>query len=129
MSFFIDGYCISRISKLDKVEIMNNKYNEINKMLGNADYIRNPNIDISSWQTIFTDLSSLDKYIQIEDASNGLFAIGVINKVLKDRIYFKSFDVNGCWDEELMGIKFSNITSVSWDNRYSNAWKKYLESK
>lgn len=127
--FLLNGYCIYHISKLANAEIMDNKYNDINKMIGNTDRVINPDIDISNWYSVFNDLSSINKYIQIEDAINEQYAIGSINKVLKDRIYFKSFDANGQWDDDLLEIKYSQITSVRWYDRYSNAWKQYLERK
>lgn len=127
--FTLDGYCIRKISQLEKVEIKDDKCNEINKMFGVTDKIVNPGIDISSWQSIFMSLSELDTYIQIEDAFNGQFVIGVIEKVLKDKIYFKPFDADGVWDEVGLEIRYSQITSVQWGNRYAKFWKCYLERR
>lgn len=68
--FLLDGYCIRKISHLKKVEIKDDKCNEINKMFGITNQIVNPGIDISSWHSVFKSLSQLDAYIQIEDAFN-----------------------------------------------------------
>ena len=125
--FLLDGYCIRKISHLKKVEIKDDKCNEINKMFGITNQIVNPGIDISSWYSIFKSLSQLDIYIQIEDAFNEQFAIGIIEKVLKDRIYFKPFDADGVWDEDGLEIRYSQITSVQWGTRYAQYWKRYLE--
>lgn len=125
--FLLDGYCIRKISHLKKVEIKDDKCNEINRMIGITNQIVNPGIDISSWQSVFKDLSRLDTYIQIEDAFNEQFAIGVIEKVLKDRLYFKTFDADGVWDEDSLEIRYSQITSVHWGTRYAHYWKHYLE--
>ena len=51
--FLLDGYCIRKISHLKKVEIKDDKCNEINKMFGITNQIVNPGIDISSWHSIF----------------------------------------------------------------------------
>lgn len=127
--FLLDGYCIRKLSHLKKVEIKDDKCNEINRMFGIADQIKDPGIDITSWQTIFQSLSHLDAYIQIEDAVNEQFAIGMIEKVLKDRLCFKTFDADGVWDEQSMEIRYSQITSVQWGTRYAQYWKRYLERK
>lgn len=125
--FILDGYCIRKISHLKKVEVKDDKCLEISKMFGIVDQVINPDIDISSWRSIFESLSKLNVYIQIEDDINGQFAIGIIEKVLKDKLYFKPFDADGVWDEDGLEIRYSQITSVSWENRYSKYWQRYLE--
>ena len=96
-------------------------------MFGIVDKVINPDIDISSWRSIFESLSKLGVYIQIEDEINGQFAIGIIEKVLKDKLYFKPFDADGIWEEECWQIRYSQITSVRWGNRYAKYWQRYLE--
>ena len=125
--FLLDGYCIRKMSHLKKVEPKDDKCNEINKLFGITNQVSSPEIDISSWQTIFEALSGLDTYIEIEDAINGQFAIGMIEKVLKDRLYFKSFDADGIWDEDSLEIRYSQITCVKWDTRYAKYWKQYMD--
>ena len=125
--FLLDGYCIRKISQLKKVEIKDDKCHEINKLFGVVDQLINPNIDMHSWKSIFQSLSKMDVYIQIEDAVNDQFAIGVIEKVLNDKLYFKPFDADGIWDEAGLEIRYSQITSVSWGTRYAQYWKRYLE--
>ena len=127
--FLLDGYCIRKISQLKKVEIKDDKCNEINKLFGIADQIADPGIDIGSWRSIFELLAGLDTYIQIEDEINRQFAIGIIEKVLKDRLYFRRFDADGVWDEADLEIRYSGITSVHWGTRYARYWKRYLERK
>lgn len=126
--FLLDGYSIRRITHLKKVEIKDDKCHEINRLFGIAGQVAHPGIDISSWRSIFEFLSQVDTYIQIEDAFNEQFAIGVVEKILKDRIYFRQFDANGVWDEDGLEIRYSQITSVSWGTRYAQYWKRYLES-
>ena len=125
--FMLDGYCIRKISQLKKIEIKDDKCQEINKLFGIADQVVDPGIDISSWQSIFESLSKLDTYIQIEDAFGEQFAIGIIQKVLKDKLYFKHFDADGIWDEADLEIRYSQITSVCWGTRYAQYWKRYME--
>lgn len=125
--FLLDGYCIRKIAHLKKAEIKDDKCNEINKLFGVTDQIADPGIDISSWQAIFKSLSELNTYIQIEDAFSEQFAIGIIEKVLKDKLFFRRFDADGIWDEDSVEIRYSQITSVQWGTRYARYWKRYLE--
>ena len=125
--FQLDGYCIRKMSHLKKVEIKDDKCHEINKLYGIVDGVINPGVDITSWQSIFESLSQLDGYIQIEDAINEQFAIVVIEKVLKGKLYFRQFDADGVWDEDGLEIHYSQITSVSWGTRYAQYWRRYLE--
>ena len=126
--FILDGYFIRRIPQLRKVEIKTDKCNEINRMLGIAAQVAVPDVDISSWRSIFESLAKLDEYIIIEDNINRQFAIGEIEKVLKDRLYFRRFDADGIWDENSIEIRYSTITSVEWASRYALGWKQYHES-
>ena len=125
--FLLDGYCIRKISQLKKIEVKDDKCQEINKLFGITDQVVDPGIDINSWQSIFESLSKLDTYIQIEDAFGEQFAIGIIQKVLKDKLYFKHFDADGIWDEADLEIRYSQITSVCWGTRYAQYWKRYME--
>ena len=125
--FILDGYSIRKISHLKKVQIKDDKCGEINKMLGVTEQICNPGIDISSWKSIFEDLSKLDVYLIIENEIDGEFAIGKIEKVLKNKLYFQPFDADGVWDEDGLEIPYSKITSVTWGDRYSKYWQMYLE--
>ena len=126
--FLLDGYSIRKISQLSKVVVKDDKCNKINKKFGITNQVKNPNIDISNWKSIFESLKELNTYIIIEDEINDEFAIGIIEKVFDNKLYFRSFDADGIWDEDVIEFKYSHITSVSWDTRYANYWKRYLES-
>lgn len=125
--FILDGYSIRKISHLKKVQIKDDKCGEINKLLGITEQICDPGIDISSWKSIFEDLSKLDVYLIIENEITGEFAIGKIEKVLKNKLYFQPFDADGVWDEDGLEIPYSKITTVTWNCRYAKYWKMYLE--
>ena len=127
--FILDGYTIRKISHLKKVEIKDDKCNEINKLNGLTLKVKNPKIDISSWQSIFLSLKELDTFVIIEDEINGNFTIGVIRKVLKNKIYFMEFDADGKWSDFELEIWYSSITSVKWNTRYDTVWKEYLLNK
>lgn len=124
--FLLDGYTIRKISHLKKVGIKDDKCNEINKELGTTKQIEKPPVDISSWQTIFQSLKALNELVIIEDEYEEFFAIGFIEKVLKNKVYFREFDANGVWSDFILELPYSTITCVKWNTRYDNAWKKHL---
>lgn len=125
--FILDGYCIRKISHLKKVEIKDDKCNEINKMVGTTNQILMPDVDISSWRSIFSSLMRLDAYIEIEDEINEQYAIGTIEKAFNDKLYFMPFDADGVWDKDGLEIRYSQITAVKWGTRYAECWKRFLE--
>ena len=127
--FLLDGYFIRKISHLKKVEIRMDHCNAINQMIGVTDQVMHPGVDITDWRSIFESLSSKDTFVIIEDNTCEQFAIGVIQKVLKDKIYFKRFNAKGVWDENELEIRYSQITGVEWGTRYDVYWKKYIESE
>jgi len=125
--FLLNGYAIRKISHLKKVEIQDDKCNEISKELGITAQVKTPQIDISSWQNIFHSLKALNDIIIIENEINEEFTIGIIRKVLKNKLYFLEFDANGVWSDYELEIPYSTITAVEWNTRYINAWKKYFK--
>ena len=127
--FLLNGYNIRKTSQLKKVEIKDDKCNEINILIGLTKQIKSPNVDISSWNSIFTSLKQLDKFIIIEDAINEQFAIGLIEKVYKNKINFRTFDTDGLWDSDFTEIPFSSITNVAWETRYTKNWEEYLRNR
>ena len=127
--FCLDGYAIRKLSHIKKVEIKNDKCNEINKENGLTSHVVKPNVDISSWQTVFNSLKDLDTFVIVEDEINDSFAIGTIQKVLKNKLYFRDFDADGIWNDLCLEIPYSQITCVKWNTRYSSSWEKYLKTR
>ncbi len=125
--FILDGYFIRKISHLNRVEIRTDYCNAINHMIGTVNHVIHPGIDISSWCSIFEGLSNFDTFVIIENQIAEQFSIGVIKKVLKNKLYFKKFNAKGVWDENECEIPYSQITGVEWGTRYDVQWKKYLE--
>jgi len=124
--FLLDGYHIRKISQLKKVEIKDDKCNEINKLNGLTNEINMPDVDITSWQTIFNSLKKLDTFVIIEDAIGEKYEIGIIEKVFNNKLYFRCFDADGNWDEDTIIIPYSTITNVAWNTRYTKNWEKYM---
>ena len=127
--FLLDGYIVRKISQLNKVKYPDGVFEEINKMMGITAKVQTPNVDISTWASIFKDLKALNRIVIIEHERWGDFEIGLIQKVSKNKVTLLGFDINGVWDEGTWEIPYSAITSLKWDTRYTIAWERYFASK
>ncbi len=126
--FLLDGYAIRKMSQLRKLDIKDDACHTINTLNGIASQIQRPHVNISSWQTIFASLQSLNTLILVGDAVNEEYAFGRIEKVLKSRLYFREFDADGVWCEDTLVIPYSCITHVKWNTRYLTTWERYLQT-
>ena len=128
--FIIDGFSIRRISDIKKIELKDDKCNEILKAEKVLDRLSAPEIDLTDWHSAFLSLQKLDKNIIIQHESleekEWDYWIGRIEKVLKTKVVFRHFDADGIWQEEPYEIPFSRITSVTFDSRYVNVFSKYV---
>ena len=89
-----------------------------------------PDLDLTDWHSVFLSLQRIGKNIIVEkeslDEDEWEFAIGHIEKVLKNKLLFKHFDADGIWQEELLEIPFSQITTVKFGSRYVETFSKYI---
>lgn len=124
--FELDGYTIRKFDELQKAEIKDDICEEINRLNGVAASLKNPGIDISSWQSIFETLKERNKWITVENEKENIFRIGVIIKAGKKNLTMKELDSDGIWLEETE-ISYTEINCVGFDTRYINNWRMYLE--
>ena len=47
--------------------------------------------------------------------------------MLKTKVIFQHFEADGIWQENDYEITYSQITSVTFDNRYINTYSKYIK--
>lgn len=127
--FQLDGYCIRKMSQLKKVEVNTNKCNEINKRYGITRGIKAPDIDLSDWRTISDSLKTKEQFIIVEDEIHGEFAIGVVVKAKKNKLFLRAFDADGVWYDDILKIPYSTITNVEWGTRYSDMWERYMKER
>lgn len=125
--FILNGFEINRLSDIKDIAIMSNATIDINKRRGLLNGLEIPEINISSWKTVFEFLAKTDFYVIVQNEYRGFFRIGKIKKVKKSSVIFKSFDGCGVWQHKIK-IPFSDITTVQFGDRYSNVWKEYMES-
>lgn len=127
--FELDGYQIRLIEDITDAMLVENFSAEINLKEGLLEKIKDYKINLTNFQTIFNDLYLMDKIISIEreyDDEDYFFVIGKIVKVTDYSIWFKDFNVDGNWNEEINIIPFDIITTVRFDSKYINIWSKYI---
>ena len=87
-------------------------------------------MDLSDWYSVFLSLQKMGKNIIVEkeslDDDEWEFAIGRIEKVLKNKVLFRHFDADGIWQDEPYEILFSQITTVTFGSRYVEVFSKYV---
>lgn len=127
--FMLDGFQIRKISDLKKIEIKNDLCMKINEEINLLANISKPPVDLSSWKTVFESLNALNVYLIIEnentDKDEDFFYLGYITAVNDSYIVFSSVDADGEWYDNIK-IPYSKITSVTFNDRYSKTWQKYL---
>lgn len=127
--FALDGYQIRLLDDITDGLIVDNFSASINIKEGLLDKIENFKIDLTNFQTIFNSLNNEDRIISIEreyDDEDYFFVIGKIIKVTDVSVWFKDFNVDGKWNEEINIIPFDIITTIRFNSRYINIWQKYI---
>jgi len=129
--FIFDGYSIFRFKDLTKVKIKNDMCDKILKNEGLTSNIIVPNIDISSWQSVFERLKNINKNVIVEkqtiDGKNSEFIIGRIENIYKNFAYVWNFDADGVWDDSPTRVPYSEITNIIFASRYIDTFSKYLD--
>ena len=126
--FLLDGYHIRRIRDLEKVEIKDDLCAQINIWNQVADGIRNPGVDISSWQSVLQSPVLQNTCVIIEDDYSETYEIGFIRKACKQYLLLDSFDADGIFEANPVRIPYSAITHLAWNTRYALNWHHYLRS-
>lgn len=128
--FLINGFSIRRFRDMTKIVFNDDRRNEILRAEGIIDGISVPDVELEDWHGVFLSLQAMGKNVIVERESRNedeeLFFIGRIEKVLKSKVLFRSFDADGIWDEEPEAIPFSQITTVTFGSRYVEVFSKYV---
>ena len=128
--FILDGFSIRRFCDLTKVQIKDDKCIEIIRNEGILNNLSAPEVDLTDWHSVFLSLQRIGKNIIVEkeslDETEWEFAIGHIEKVLKNKVLFRHFDADGIWQDSPHEISFSQITSVTFGSRYVEIFSKYV---
>ena len=92
--------------------------------------VKIPDVNVDTWKSAFEGLKALDRNVIVEketaDGTNDEFTIGRIQKICKDFVYVLHFDADGIWQDKPYKIKYSDITSVTFESRYVTVFSKYI---
>ncbi len=124
--FQLNGFSIRRIADIKRIETRQDACTLINRKQEILKSVKKPPVNLGSWQTVFESLERLKCIIIIENELKEFFAIGRILKVKKKSLLFQEFDADGNWQPE-SEIEFADITSITFKDRYSSTWQKYLK--
>lgn len=129
-NFRFNGYTVLPFSDVDEAENAGGLYAKILEGEHIADELDPPQLDLSSWRTLFDDLDALGETVLVEgedpDPDMNLFAIGRVEKVCASCVYVRHFDAEGVWEPEPWRIMYDEITSVTLRSRYGELMSKYL---
>lgn len=133
LEFNFNGYTIIRKDGFDSLK--RNKFQNARRQIFKAeglldsDYGIDVNISLISWQNIFEDLKR-NKYIVIvecEDKDEPDFIIGPIKGIAVEKVNIQNFDPGGQLDSTPTIVKYSEITTVTFGDRYSKILGSYLK--
>lgn len=129
--FQLNGFQIRKISDLKKVEKKDDLCAEINRNAHIPENINAPDISLSSWHDVFVSLSEAAEYLIVENGyekKNGsYFYLGKIVKIKKVPVIFSPLDADGIWQDDVE-LPFSEMTSVTFGDRYSETFGRYAEN-
>lgn len=128
--FYLDGYkvlCLADITEIERGEIekFHDKIIEKEKIL---DSLSVPNVSIGSWESFFNTIIKENRLIDIslENVLNRVsFFVGKVKVVGKNHLELLEIDGLGFYKKETTTIFYSDITLVSFGNRYSEFLNKY----
>lgn len=85
--------------------------------------------DLQSWRTIIKQLAKAYSLIilECERGDEPDFIIGRIEKTTSAAVYVRYFTGTGKWLDELVRVKYSEITSCQVDTNYLKFYEKYFE--
>jgi hypothetical protein len=133
LEFNFNGYAIIRKDGFDGLKRgkFQNARRRIFKEEGLLDSVYGIDVNISliSWQNIFEDLKR-NKYIVIvecEDKDEPDFIIGPIKRIAGERVNIQNFDPGGQLDRKPTIVKYNEITTVTFGDRYSRTLGSYLK--
>ena len=128
--FAFDGYRISRFRDIKKIQIKQDKYNDIIRAEGLFDTLEIPEIGLDSWQKVFDGLEKIGRNIIVEyetpEGEDDTLTIGQIAEVYGSCVYIYHFDADGIWMDAPDRIPYNLVTSVTFDNRYVNVFSRHI---
>lgn len=128
--FLLDGYKIIRLKDISSVRSSKSEkfHDFILRQEGISSNICVPSkIPLESWRDVLRVLNDSGKIatIECEYTQDYRFNIGKIVDFSRTSVSMMCFDVIGLWDDVVTDITYKDISSVSFDDRYSQTMSKY----
>ena len=125
--FQLNGFCIRKIKHIKKIKKVSETVLNISRSLGLRENLKVPKIDLTSWKTVLEGLRDMGCLVIVEnEKKGGFFYMGKSCGIYEDEFEFSPIEADGTWGADVT-IKYSRLTSVTFADRYSQTWDKYLE--
>lgn len=126
--FILNGYGAYAIDRIRRVVIKDDICTEFSRKEGLIEQIVVPEIDGSSWQTLFSTLPK-EQLTGVERANEpkdeAYFVVGRIVKVGRKRLHMLHIKPDAVWEDRTWSIRYSDIREVTFADRYLSVFGKY----
>ena len=129
--FYDDGYTIVKMADIsdayskesdtfyEMICVKENLQNKINEC---------PVSSVTNMKETLTELSKEDLFIIVECEKNkDSFFIGKIESIGENQVAMRSFDALGNWYDKISVLMYENITRITFLDRYSKMYFKYMK--
>jgi hypothetical protein len=131
--FELNGYAILGVDQYDFLR--HNKFDKTIKKILEAERIMpaqygiKKQINLDSWQTIFTDLKKHYHHVivECENLKSPTFTIGPIVEIKNKSVSVNYYNAAGVPDKKNTRVRYKNISLVTFGDRYTTIFKKYLK--
>lgn len=131
--FFFNGYLIIRKDGFDSIRC--NEYDKTQKKIFKGEGILNngygldKKISLENWQEIFRSLKAADFHviIECEEKEEPDFEIGPIKRVNSQTVSIQYYNPAGILEIKTTSVRYADITTLTFGDRYTTIFKKYLK--
>jgi len=132
--FIFDGQMILRRSDLS--EIKSDKTDLLQTQLLKDDGIYSSfefelNMDLTSWQTVFSTLNSQCRFVTLEDENSNdpSFYLGEVKNVGSKSVSILEFSGAANWRDENSAINYEDISCLQLNTNYAITYERYFDRK
>ncbi|HEY9262958.1 hypothetical protein [Chitinophaga sp.] len=133
--FLPNGYVVILRNTIDRIRC--NKYDKAQRKILKAEGIVErddaieDHIDMSNWLAIFNALRKLDFHViaeceRLPEPAIAIYTIGPIRRISKNQVSVQCYDPAGKLADVNTPIRFEDLTTVTFGDRYSAIFRKYL---
>lgn len=123
--FHLNGFTVRRLRDIREIRQRKGLYQSIAEREGLTGF-KTPDVELDNWKSVFISLQWLDMPVIIQrNYEPEYFRLGRIESVKRDRVLLRYFNSEGIWHDPVE-IPFHGITSVTFGDRYSQLFSKYV---